>query len=100
VLNNFDECSAKTLDEVPEVFVSAQKLVLYPVWPLYDIRARDFTPRLRRVLGRIFRLFDHDRDNLLSDGELMALQVSRFVISKSLRVFEWRQHEPLNCNSL
>lgn len=78
MLNNFDECSAKTLDEVPEVFVSAQKLVLYPVWPLYDIRARDFTPRLRRVLGRIFRLFDHDRDNLLSDGELMALQVSRF----------------------
>lgn len=99
MLNNFDECSAKTLDEVPEVFVSAQKLVLYPVWPLYDIRARDFTPRLRRVLGRIFRLFDHDRDNLLSDGELMALQVSRFSGQQKpagLRVaaewaFEWRQ---------
>lgn len=74
MLNNFDECSAKTLDEVPEVFGNAQKLVLYPVWPLYDTATRDFTPKLRRVLGRIFRVFDADHDGLLNDGELNALQ--------------------------
>ena len=39
VLQAFD-CSAKTLTNVPEVFGMAQKLVIYPIWPLFEVSAQ------------------------------------------------------------
>jgi mitochondrial Rho GTPase 1 len=74
----FLPCSAKTLESVSEVFECAQKFVIFPTWPILDVSADDFTPKCRRVLSRIFTVFDRDRDGVLSDDEMNELQFRCF----------------------
>ena len=67
------KCSAKDL-VVDEVFLKAQHSVLYPIYPLYDLSTGKLTAAFTRALTRIFRIYDMDRDGLLSDEELNTFQ--------------------------
>jgi len=61
--------------QVPEVFYFAQKAVLHPVDPLYDIESQALTDRCVRALRRIFVLCDRDMDEALNEAELNDFQV-------------------------
>ncbi|KAL7535182.1 hypothetical protein ACHAXR_007070 [Thalassiosira sp. AJA248-18] len=68
------KCSAKELLNVDEVFLKSQQSVLFPISPLYNLNTGQLTPACTRAFTRIFRMFDMDRDGLLSDAELNDLQ--------------------------
>ena len=36
-----------TLNQVSDVFTMAQRLVVYPFWPLFDVGSTDLTPKAR-----------------------------------------------------
>lgn len=62
------ECSAAYNRNIKRVLNSAQRAVLYPFAPLYDITTKSITPKFRRALLRIFRILDSERRGSLSDG--------------------------------
>jgi len=68
------KCSAKTLVRVDDVVQKAQQAVWYPLEPVYDLQKACLTVPAQRALRRIFRMFDTDRDGLLSDTELESFQ--------------------------
>ncbi|ETV69982.1 hypothetical protein, variant [Aphanomyces astaci] len=68
------ECSARTLINVKKTFGLAQKAVLYPMAPLYDAEKKQLQPKFITALKRIFRLFDVDRDGVISRDELHEYQ--------------------------
>jgi Ras family protein T1 len=68
------ETSAKRLLNVQEVFYFAQKSVLYPTAPLYDIATKQLEDRCVVALRRIFHLCDKDKDGALNDFELNEFQ--------------------------
>lgn len=72
------QCSAKTLKNVPEVFYYAQKSVLYPLAPVYDIETQKLTSQCVKALTRVFKLCDHDNDGVLNDYELNEFQLKCF----------------------
>ncbi|KJE94590.1 rho 1 protein [Capsaspora owczarzaki ATCC 30864] len=72
------ECSAKALQNIPEVFYYAQKSVLHPTAPLYDAKTSELKPDCVAALRRIFHLCDVGKDNALSDSELNAFQFKCF----------------------
>jgi GTPase SAR1 family protein/Ca2+-binding EF-hand superfamily protein len=72
------ECSAKLNINVSEVFSLAQQAVVYPIAPLFDTASRELRPKLRTALLRVFRVFDQDRDGVLSDSELNDFQETCF----------------------
>ncbi|XP_047163018.1 mitochondrial Rho GTPase 2-like [Vigna umbellata] len=74
------ECSAATQYQVPEVFYFAQKAVLHPVDPLYNIGSQALTDRCVRALRRIFVLCDRDMDEALNEAELNDFQVRCFNV--------------------
>jgi Ras family protein T1 len=78
------QCSAKTLKNVPEVFYYAQKSVLYPTAPIYDIEAKKLTSLALRSLTRIFKIVDQDNDGILNDNELNEFQLKCFGIRLNL----------------
>ena len=49
---------------------TTQKAVVYPLQPLFDMELHQLSPQFTTALKRIFRIFDADRDFLLSDEEL------------------------------
>ena len=73
-------CSAKTLKNVPEVFYYAQKSVLYPTAPVYDVDSKKLTQQAIKCFTRIFRLCDRDNDERLNDKELNEFQIKCFDI--------------------
>lgn len=68
------ECSSLSNKGVLSVLTCAQRAILYPLGPLYDLTTKDITPNFKRVLTRIFRVLDKDGDGYLSDTEFLALQ--------------------------
>eukprot|EP00941_MAST-03F_sp_MAST-3F-sp1_P003703 g3703.t1 len=72
------ECSAKNLLNIQQVFYFASKAVIYPVKPLFDMSRMALRPAFERALSRIFRIFDQDRDGVLSDKELNHFQTTCF----------------------
>ena len=69
------KCSAKNLLRIDDIFLKAQQAVLYPFTPaLYDLEHGRLAVECKRALTRIFRMYDEDRDNLLSDVELNNFQ--------------------------
>ena len=72
--------SAKTLKNVPELFYYAQKAVLYPTAPIYDVATKRLTAACVRCLTRIFKLCDRDNDAALSDDELNDFQLACFGV--------------------
>jgi mitochondrial Rho GTPase 1 len=74
------QCSAKTLKNVPEVFYYAQKSVLYPTAPVYDVDNKKLTQQAIKCLTRIFKLCDYDNDGILNDKELNEFQLKCFGV--------------------
>lgn len=74
------QCSAKNLKNVPEVFYYAQKSVLYPTSPVYDVDKKELTAQAVKCFTRIFKLCDADNDGLLSDDELNEFQLKCFGV--------------------
>lgn len=74
-------CSAAKLLDVDSVFYFGEMVVTFPLAPIFDVHTHDFTPACRRALLRIFRIFDSDSDNLLSDAELSDCNVKCFDVS-------------------
>ena len=74
------QCSAKTLKNVPEVFYYAQKSVLYPTAPVYDVDSKKLTQQAVKCLTRIFKICDNDNDGRLNDKELNEFQLKCFDI--------------------
>ncbi|OQS07577.1 mitochondrial Rho GTPase [Thraustotheca clavata] len=73
------ECSSKSLVNVKRTFGLAQKAVLYPLSPLYDVEKKQLQPTFVQVLRRIFRLFDEDRDGMINREELNRYQAIFFM---------------------
>lgn len=75
------KCSAKTLLRVDDVFLKAQQAVLYPFTPpLYDLEHACLTTECKRAFKRIFRMYDADRDGLLSQSELDRFQRDTYQV--------------------
>ena len=74
------QCSAKTLQNLPEVFYYAQKSVLYPTAPVYDDEKKKLTAQCVKCLTRIFKICDQDNDGLLNDRELNEFQLKCFGV--------------------
>lgn len=72
------ECSAKTVSNISEVFYFAQKAVLHPTGPLYDVDKHALKPPAAAALRRIFKICDKDRDGGLNDKELNEFQYTCF----------------------
>ncbi|XP_022193703.2 mitochondrial Rho GTPase isoform X2 [Nilaparvata lugens] len=73
-VESFVECSAKTLNNISEMFYYAQKAVLHPTGPLYITDKQDLTEPCKKALTRIFKICDLDNDGLLNDHELNYFQ--------------------------
>lgn len=74
------ECSAKNVSNIPEVFYFAQKAVLHPTGPLYNVDTQSLTDNATAALRRVFSLCDKDKDGALNDIELNEFQVKCFSI--------------------
>ncbi|XP_011303852.1 mitochondrial Rho GTPase isoform X3 [Fopius arisanus] len=82
------ECSAKTLQNISEMFYYAQKAVLHPTTPLYNYDTQELTDECKRALQRIFKICDLDNDGLLNDMELNNFQQSCFNTPLQPQVLE------------
>lgn len=74
------ECSAKTVSNISEVFYFAQKAVLYPTGPVYNVESHSLRPKAVAALRRIFKLCDKDGDGRLNDKELNDFQYKCFGV--------------------
>lgn len=72
------DCSAKTSENLSELFYYAQKTVLHPSPPLYSVEAGKLNDKCAAALTRIFTIVDTDQDGLLDDNELRAFQAFYF----------------------
>mmetsp|Transcript_25465 Transcript_25465/g.44302 ORF Transcript_25465/g.44302 Transcript_25465/m.44302 type:complete len:491 (+) Transcript_25465:517-1989(+) len=72
------EVTSKSPKLISNLFYYAQRVVLCPVSPLFDESERELTPQFRRALKYIFRKADVDRDFVLNDQEMLALNNSVF----------------------
>ncbi|KAF1315210.1 Gtpase, partial [Globisporangium splendens] len=68
------ECSAKNFAEVANAFYLAQKAVLYPIEPLYNVKKKQLEPKCVKAIKRAFRLYNRDRNGILSRDELNEYQ--------------------------
>ncbi|EME26374.1 Mitochondrial Rho GTPase 1 [Galdieria sulphuraria] len=74
------ECSAKQVFNIAELFYYAQKAVIHPTAPLYDVNEHTLKPKAVSALKRIFRLCDKDKDGVLNDEELNQFQYECFGV--------------------
>ncbi|EGC28722.1 gemA, miro family protein, partial [Dictyostelium purpureum] len=68
------ECSAKTLENLPDLLYSAQTSVFFPERVLYNREENKMTEGCEKALKRIFKLCDHDNDGSLSEEEINYFQ--------------------------
>ena len=68
------ECSARYDKNIKKVLNSAQRAVLYPLSPLYDLNQKTITKKFRKALLRIFRILDSELSGTLTDNDLSNLQ--------------------------
>eukprot|EP01044_Picomonas_judraskeda_P006929 COSAG03_NODE_717_length_6119_cov_44.906645_2_plen_736_part_00 len=77
------QCSARTGQNVAEVFWFARRLHIYPVSPLYDIAKKELTEGCNYALRRIFRMCQKNREpgelkDVMTDEDLKGFQVTVF----------------------
>ena len=68
------ECSAYYDQNVKMVLNSAQRAILYPIGPLYDLTEKKITKKFHKALLRIFRILDKEMKGNLIDDDLIGLQ--------------------------
>ena len=61
------ECSAFYDRNVKSVLNCAQRAVLYPLSPLYDLEHKKISLNFEKALIRIFRILDKDLDGKIHD---------------------------------
>lgn len=74
------ELSARYHSQLADLVYCAQRAVLYPVYPLYDQRAKELRPEYESALRRVFRMCDRNGDNYLDDAELERFQSQNFSV--------------------
>lgn len=72
------ECSAKNYLKLIDLVFCAQRVVLFPINPIYDTQDQKLTPAFVWALKRIFWIADQDNDGYLNDKELSDLQKEVF----------------------
>lgn len=77
------QCSARTGQNVAEVFWFARRLHIYPVSPLYDVAKKELTEGCNYALRRVFRMSQKNREpgevkDVLTDDDLKSFQVAVF----------------------
>jgi GTPase SAR1 family protein len=72
------ECSCVNLEGIAEIFINLQKVVLYPSNILIDLETGKLRPEFLRALKLVFRKIDKNKDFLLSEHELMQMQLEVF----------------------
>ena len=77
------ECSAKSRQNLTQVFYAAQRTVAFPISPLFDRASQSLTPEYVRILRRVFRFFDRDQDGLWSFAELNRFQKAVYLTELS-----------------
>ena len=77
------ECSAKSRQNLTQVFYAAQRTVAFPIAPLFDRSSQSLTPAFVRILRRVFRFFDRDQDGLWSFAELNRFQKTVYLTELS-----------------
>lgn len=68
------ECSARTMNNLPEMFYYAQKAVLHPFAPLFDLKKGELSEKCVKALKRIFAIADINGDGLWSEDEMQTFQ--------------------------
>mmetsp|Transcript_9999 Transcript_9999/g.30532 ORF Transcript_9999/g.30532 Transcript_9999/m.30532 type:complete len:628 (-) Transcript_9999:131-2014(-) len=74
------QCSAKVAFNVYEVLYFAQKAVIHPTTPLFDVSKHSLQPAARAALARVFRLCDKDKNGELNNKELNDFQYQCFNV--------------------
>ena len=69
------ECSAKTRQNIHDVFYIAQRTISFPIQPLFDKTTQTLKESYAHILHRVFRFFDRDLNGLWSPSELNLFQV-------------------------
>eukprot|EP00903_Cladosiphon_okamuranus_P007205 g6994.t2 len=77
------ECSSVTQMGINQALCHARSAALYPRAPLFDADAEELRPLFDRAMRRLFRIYDVDRDGVLSDDELNAFQLQSFDVNLS-----------------
>ncbi|KRX09002.1 hypothetical protein PPERSA_01889 [Pseudocohnilembus persalinus] len=72
------ECSAVEQNNVRDIIYCAQRAVLFPLAPLYDMNKKQLKPEFEKALTRIFRICDKDLDGVWNDQELVDFQSDVF----------------------
>ena len=75
------ECSAATRQNIRDVFYSTQRIIAFPVAPLFNRSTQSLTDPFYRILCRVFCFFDRDQDGVWSLTEL-----NRFEVVHSRRI--------------
>jgi Ras family protein T1 len=80
------ETSAKNFYNIAELFSCTQQAIIHPIAVLYNSAQKNLTEKCAGAFSRIFKLADKDRDGVLNDHELIAMQ--RFCFDKPLQYQE------------
>jgi hypothetical protein len=97
-LGNF--VSAKGYTDLIDILKCAQKAVLFPIAPLFDLLNYSLTPEFDKALKRSFRILDRDNDGYLNDEELVeyvadvfGYKMSQFEFWAFKRKIKWECEE-------
>eukprot|EP00189_Rhodosorus_marinus_P009002 CAMPEP_0184755032 /NCGR_PEP_ID=MMETSP0315-20130426/44942_1 /TAXON_ID=101924 /ORGANISM="Rhodosorus marinus, Strain UTEX LB 2760" /LENGTH=627 /DNA_ID=CAMNT_0027234493 /DNA_START=12 /DNA_END=1895 /DNA_ORIENTATION=+ len=74
------QCSAKVEFNIYEVLYFAQRAVIHPTTPLFDVSSHSLRPAAKAALSRVFRLCDKDKNGELNDKELNDFQYTCFNV--------------------
>lgn len=69
------ECSAATRQNIRDVFYNTQRVIAFPVAPLFNRSTQTLTDPFYRILCRVFCFFDRDQDGVWSLAELNRFEV-------------------------
>lgn len=77
IMNN-TTCSSFNMQNLDHIIYLSLSLINYPLYTIFNIIEEEFTPVARYAFQRIFRIYDINNDNLLSDDEIFNLQLNCF----------------------
>ena len=77
IMNN-TTCSSFNMQNLDHIIFLSLSLINYPLYTIFNIIEEEFTPVARYAFQRIFRIYDINNDNLLSDDEIFNLQLNCF----------------------
>ena len=73
------ECSARTRQNIRELFYTAQRTITFPLQPLFDKATQSLRHEYSCILRRVFRFFDRNQDGYWNSTEMNVFQVALAV---------------------